>query len=256
MESQVVCVPAIISLECLEKMWELTKESIEWGGRLLPSHPAGHASCKVELGKELVEGTAISDSSEESEKRGKPMKSASTPLHTEVLSSAPSCQRGILTNLFFHTHPKGKAPISPPSASDFAAHTVLGNLTNWRRHRQLNTALMMHHDGLYVYGIKFKTLQKWLERQDRMTAEKGDYAVEQMKRTGEAPFDVMLRIKQEVEESIYEGYDLLETTKNITPTNNPLLPVLHKNGFWYDFYAAPFTDDLEIASAGRIQPEP
>lgn len=249
-EDGVVCVPAVISVECLRKMWALTKEPVEWGGRLLPSHAGG--ACKVGTIPSLVKGTAIADSLEESERRGKPMRAASTPLHTEVLSSAPSCHQGVLTNMFFHTHPMGTMPVSPPSAADFAAHTILGNSTNWRRHRQINTALLMRNEGLYVYGVQMATLRKWMDKMDAMTEERGPEAVRQLEKTGEPPADIMLAIKREAQQAIDGGYEALERQAHPTPTDNGLLPVLRAHGFWYRFYSAPFDRDLEIPSAGRV----
>jgi len=267
-------VPAWIGAECLAELHRrAVEQKEEWGARIRPTATPDSPACVMGCSAAaLIRGTRAQPSKLHSRLHGRPMLSAITPLHDEVLTTTPSCSKGVLLSVVAHTHPRAlyQWRLAPPSASDMAAHLVLANTTNWRRNRQINTMLLVAPEGLYHYWILPTKVAEHLRRIDALCAASGAEAVEQLRVSGEPPVAVLGQLRDEVLADIMPGYHALEREMldheamlrrpkgheraiRAFIEDNALTRHLAGRGMGYDFYPAPFDRPVKIEAAATVR---
>jgi hypothetical protein len=183
---------------------------------------------------------------------------------------------GSTANVLYHTHPlsvvvpKDKlfGRYAPPSVSDFFAHGVLGNYRQWKENKHLNTYVVMATEGLYVYNISPAKFDEVIRDIATLFMEKQRSVLDVSNfNKGQLPTDVVNAMKREHYRNVTDGYlqyvrdmnricadDLYRLqTEEFFDTmqydgdfiqHNAYQDALNTHGFQYQFYPAPFLDDI------------
>jgi hypothetical protein len=181
-------VPVTLTRPHLQSIWLLTLSDVEWGG-VFDIVPTTTNTCSAVTTGRPIRGTVARAVSEEekalyhgtNEPVDTERRIASVAFATTDYTRATECAPGRPINVFFHVHPvmvvrdrqTHVARIAPPSIGDIFVHCILSNLLNYQATGNLNCAMVMAFEGLYVYTItpsKFRHL--WAEYQHR--TKKGD----------------------------------------------------------------------------------
>lgn len=232
-------IPIRIAQKCAHNLWLLTESDNEWGGQLLPDK-----QCILHATTPLIKGTRVLPNHPDGPLYSN-MQIATTPFYKEVFQKHPLCDTGHTINVFFHTHPARYNDFAPPSVGDFIAHTLFSNYRNYIQNNQLNTCLVVAHEGIYVYYAlthRFRQFcadvaDRWARLKRKTAREKADYEI------GELPPRMVQAIKK----------SLFATLHDTNMDKKHYLAHLNANGFHYEFFPAPFTADVQIIALTQLK---
>ena len=253
--------PYYLTVAILQHLWSLCNKDVECGGQL--------TYVVDQAGQCVLKATHVFS---------KTGRKASVPFDQRLIAQNTADCNGSTKNVLYHTHPlsvvvpkdKHFGRYAPPSVSDFFAHGVLGNYRNWKENKHLNTYVVMAIEGLYVYNIlqaKFDEITThinhlFMEKQ-RTVSEVTNF------KKGQLPTDVIHAMKREHYRNVTDGYlqyvrdmnricvgdlylldsgdffDTMQTDGDFIQ-HNAYQDTLNAHGFRYQFYPAPFLNDIMV----------
>ncbi len=256
-----------VPVSVLQRIWALCAANVEFAGQMLP-HMDENNQC------------VLHSSEAYHSKVGR----SSVPFHESAIAQSRLGCHGNAINVFYHTHPlsvvaqKGFGRYAPPSMHDFFAHCVLSNYRNWKANGQINTAAVMATEGFYVYHVVPQRFVQLVDRintmfvaQPRSAKAKDDFMI------GHLPQDIVDDLRKEHYDALKDAFvqfinDMkmacednsnyaLDTGQFYVTMKNDMEWIednvyherLQQCGFFYDFYPAPFEEDISILTADKIR---